>query len=87
MPIRRLLGAFAAASAAMVLVAQARLVASGVLIARLGQQRGFSLAHVLVGSIISTIGVVAGIGLFLRLCIRPGPPPAETGARPSASTP
>ncbi|QXC59955.1 exosortase/archaeosortase family protein [Aquihabitans sp. G128] len=66
----------------LLLVSQARFVATALLIDHVGQDRGFGLAHVLVGSIISTVGLVAGLGTFVWLCLRadgspsPSPQPA-----------
>lgn len=53
----------------IIVVSQIRYVVTGALIAAQGQDRGFSLAHVLIGSIISTVGLVGGLVLFLWLVL------------------
>jgi hypothetical protein len=54
----------------LVAVSQARYVVTGWLIHSLGQERGYPLAHVLIGSILSTVGLVGGTVAFLVLALR-----------------
>jgi len=75
-PVRRALGGLVVALPLIVLVSQARLVVTGLLIDRYGQDRGFSLGHVLVGSVVSTVGFVLGLAGFLWFVSRKKPTPA-----------
>lgn len=53
----------------VVALSQLRYVVTGLLIRHQGQDRGFSLAHVLIGSVISTVGLAGGLVLFLWLVL------------------
>lgn len=63
-------------AACVIVVSQVRYVAAGLLIHRLGQERGFGLAHVTLGSVISTLGLVGATAGFLWLASRPSARPS-----------
>ncbi len=56
-------------AAAVVVVSQLRYVVSGLLIHEMGQERGFGIAHVLLGSIISTVGLALATFGFAWIAI------------------
>ena len=89
--VRRAAPVLAAVAAFFVVVSQVRLVFSGELVHRLGQADGYPIAHVLVGTVISTLGLVVGLVAFVMLALRAATnppssdPPSLAPFRPAQS--
>ena len=73
---RQALATAAAFAAVMVVVNEIRLVVIAVSIRAWGFPAGFDRSHVLLGSVVSTIGVAGGLLLFLRMVV-----PRKEGGR------
>lgn len=66
--------ALAVTALTIFMVNQARLLTILVFIRRWGYPRGYDVSHVLVGTVVSTLGVLGGLVLFVS-CLRRGPRP------------
>lgn len=71
------------AALALPLINQVRFAVIGASIGRWGFDRGYAPAHVIAGTIVSTVGLAAALAAFVRCCLRPSRHADPAQARPT----